>query len=222
MAKPLPMQGERSVVDHIAAGLGKVAVALRSQAWEGGTARGLTPTQGQILVLLSERGGAGMRLNEVAQALCITAATASDAVASLAEKSLLAKQRSVDDHRALVIRLTAAGRREAASTAGWIDVVKTGVRSLTPEEQAVFLRGLTKVIRSLQDQGVISVARMCASCTYFQPYVHADTSKPHHCGFVDRPMGDAHLRIDCAEFVPGSYAEGARRWDVFVSGSGGQ
>ena len=27
-------------------------------AWEGGTARGLTPTQGQILVLLSERAAA--------------------------------------------------------------------------------------------------------------------------------------------------------------------
>lgn len=222
MAKPLPMQGERSVVDHIAAGLGKVAAALRSQAWEGGTARRLTPTQGQILVLLSERGAGGMRLSEVANELCVTAATASDAVAALAGKTLVKKDRSGEDQRAVVIRLTAAGLREAANTTGWSDVVKAGIKNLTPEEQAVFLRGLTKVIRSLQEQGVISVARMCAGCAYFQPYVHADAMKPHHCGFVDQPMSDSQLRIDCAEFLFLSDPERVRRWERFVSGSGGQ
>lgn len=222
MAKPLPMQGERSVVDHIAAGLGKVAVALRSQAWEGGTARRLTPTQGQILLLLSGRGDAGMRLSEVAHELCITAPTASDAVIALARKQLVRKDRSADDQRAVVIRLTAAGWREAANTTGWSDVVKAGVNSLTSEEQAVFLRGLTKVIRSLQEQGVISVARMCVGCAYFQPYVHADARKPHHCGLVDQPMRDSQLRIDCAEFVPVSDQERGRRWERFVSGSGGE
>lgn len=222
MAKPLPMQDERSVVDHIAAGLGKVAVALRSRAWEGGTARRLTPTQGQILVLLSERGSAGMRLSDVAHELCITPPTASDAVIALARKQLVRKDRSGDDQRAVVIRLTAAGLREAAHTTGWSDVVKAGVKRLTPEEQAVFLRGLTKLIRSLQEQGVISVARMCAGCIYFQPYVHADAMKPHHCGFVDQPVSDSQLRIDCAEFIPVSDPERGRRWERFMSGSGGK
>lgn len=222
MAKPLPLYGEKSVVDHITAGLGKVAVALRSQAWEGGTARRLTPTQGQILALLAERPDAAVRLNDVARELCITAATASDALVALTGKKLVKKGRSAEDQRALTITLTAAGRREAARTTGWTDVVKAGVKSLTPEEQAVFLRGLTKVIRSLQEQGIISIARMCTGCTYFQPYVHADAASPHHCGFVDKPMGEGQLRIDCPDFVPGSVGDQAQRWQLFVSGGEGR
>ena len=95
-------------------------------------------------------------------------------------------------------------------------------RRLTPDEQAVFLRGLTKVIHSLQSQGVIAVARMCAGCTYFQPYVHADTAKPHHCGLVNKPMGEGQLRLDCPDFVPGGAVEVQRRWDVFVTGGEGR
>ena len=221
MGKQLPMQGEKTVVDHITTGLTKVAAALRSQAWEGGSARKLTPTQGQILVLLAERATQPMRLNDVARELCLTAATASDAVMTLVEKNLVRKERSPDDQRALVITLTAAGRREAQQTAGWTEVVRAGVRSLTPDEQAVFLRGLTKVMYSLQEQGVISVARMCVGCTYFQPYVHVDAARPHHCGFVNKPMGDGQLRLECPDFIPGSQPDQARRSQEFLRGGEG-
>lgn len=222
MGKPLPMHGDKSVIDHITAGLAKVAAALRSQAWEGGTARKLTPTQGQILVLLAERADQAVRLNDVATELCMTAATASDAVGALVDKKLVRKERSAKDQRALTITLTATGRREAQRTTGWTEVVKAGVKSLTPDEQTVFLRGLTKVIRSLQEQGVISVARMCAGCTYFQAYVHVDAAKPHHCGFVNKPMGEAQLRLDCPDFIAGPETEQARRWQAFLSGSEGR
>lgn len=218
MGKPLPMQGEKTVVDHITAGLGKIAAALRSQAWEGGTARKLTPTQGQILVLLAERSTKAVRLNDVASELCLTAATVSDTVITLVEKKLVKKERSNEDQRELVITLTAAGRREAQQTAGWTQVVQAGVKGLTPDEQVVFLRGLIKVMHLLQEQGVISVTRMCAGCTYFQPYVHADAARPHHCGFVNKPLGEGQLRLDCPDFLPGSEAEQPRRWQEFVSG----
>lgn len=222
MGKRLTMQGENTVVDHITAGLGRIAAALRSQAWEGGTARKLTPTQGQILGLLAERAAKAVRLNDVAVELCLTAATVTDAVMTLVEKKLVKKERSAEDQRALAITLTAAGRREAQQTAGWTEVVRAGVKGLTPDEQAVFLRGLTKVMHSLQEQGAISVTRMCAGCTYFQPYVHDDTARPHHCGFVNQPIGEGQLRLDCPDFVPGSESDQPRRWQEFVSGGEGR
>lgn len=222
MGKRLPMQGEKTIVDHITAGLGKIAVALRSQAWEGGTERKLTPTQGQILAFLAERSTEAVRLNDVAGALCLTAATVSDAVMTLVEKQLVKKQRSDKDQRALVLTLTAAGRREVRETRGWTEVVEAGVNSLTPDEQAVFLRGLTKVMHSLQQQGVISVARMCTGCTYFRPYVHADSTRPHHCEFVNKPLGEGQLRLDCPDFIPGGEVDRQRRWEVFVRGGDGQ
>jgi len=118
MGKQLPMHGEKTVVDHITVGLSKVAAALRSQAWEGGTARNLTPTQGQILGLLADRADKALRLNDVARELCLTAATASDAVITLVDKKLVKKARSSEDQRALVLTLTAAGRREAEGVTG--------------------------------------------------------------------------------------------------------
>lgn len=216
MGKRLPMQGEKSVADHITTGLTKVAAALRSQAWEGGTSRNLTPTQGQILGLLADRADQALRLNDVATELCLTAATASDAVMTLVSKKLVNKARSAEDQRVLVLTLTAAGRREAQRTTGWTEVVRAGVKSLTLDEQAVFLRGLTKVIHSLQEQGAISVVRMCAGCTYFQPYVHADAARPHHCRFVNKAIGEGQLRLDCPDFISGSEIEQLRRWQEFL------
>ncbi len=219
MSNPLPMQGEKSVIDHITVGLAKVATALRSQAWEGGMARKLTPTQGQILGFLADRAGQPVRLNDVAAELCLTAATASEAVMTLVEKKLVHKTRSEEDQRVLVITLTAAGRREAQRTTGWTEVVRAGVKSLTPDEQAVFLRGLTKVIHSLQEQGAISVVRMCAGCTYFQPYVHVDSARPHHCGLVNKAIGEGQLSLDCPDFITGAEIEQVDRWERFL-GSG--
>lgn len=66
MGKRLPMQGDKTIVDHITSGLTKVAAALRSQAWEGGTERKLTPTQGQILAFLAGRSAKAVRLNDIA------------------------------------------------------------------------------------------------------------------------------------------------------------
>lgn len=83
------------------------------------------------------------------------------------------------------------------------------------------LRGLTKVMYSLQEQGVISVARMCVGCTYFQPYVHVDAARPHHCGFVNKPMGDGQLRLECPDFIPGSQPDQARRSQEFLRGGEG-
>ena len=57
MAAPVPLRADKAIEDRITVGPGKVAVALRHQAWEGGAARNLTLTQGLILVCLMERGG---------------------------------------------------------------------------------------------------------------------------------------------------------------------
>jgi len=222
MGKQLPLLGEKSTVDHITVGLTKIATALRSQAWEGGTAQKLTPTQGQILGFLADRGAQPVRLNDVATELCLTAATASEAVMTLVEKKFVHKARSAEDQRALVITLTAAGRREAQRVTGWTQVVQAGVKSLTSDEQVVLLRGLTKVIHSLQEQGAISVVRMCAGCTYFQPHIHNDAAKPHHCGLMDKAIGEGQLRLDCPEFMQGGEFEQVRRWERFLGGGEGR
>jgi DNA-binding MarR family transcriptional regulator len=196
-------------------GLAKLGLVLRQHAWQEREQSGLTPTQGQILALVRARGRESVSLSDLARGLGVTAATASDAVSTLARKGLVAKVHAADDRRRLAVRLTAAGERLAERSGLWPDFLLETVEALAPDEQAAFLRGLTKMIHSLQERGRIPVARMCVSCRYFQPNVHPDPERPHHCAFVDAPFGDRELRLDCADHDVLPPAEAATVWAAF-------
>jgi DNA-binding MarR family transcriptional regulator len=204
---------------RLAAGLSKIGMALRAKAWEGSEASGLTPTQGQILAFLRAREPAGARLTAIAEALAVTPQTTSNAVAALIEKALLSREADATDGRAVRLRLTRAGRRAATRAAQWPDFLLGAIDALTPGEQEIFLRGLVKMIRSLQERGEIPVSRLCVSCRFFRPYAHADAAAPHHCAFVDAPFGDRHLRLDCADHAPAEAALAAANWSAFLAGA---
>lgn len=204
MELPLPRR--------IVQGLAKVSLALKTQGQASASAAGLSPTQAQILVLVA--GAEPVRLADLAETLAITPATASDAVQALAAKGLLRRRRDPADRRALALGLTPAGRRLAQELAHWPDFLAAAVESLAPAEQVIFHRALIKMIRTLQQQRRIPVARMCVDCVYFRPNVHANAAAPHHCDYVDAPFGDGELRIDCPDFSQAP-TEGA--WQHWVS-----
>jgi DNA-binding MarR family transcriptional regulator len=202
---------------RVVTGLAKIGLATKHRAWQEAGDQGLTPTQGQALALLRLRPETGMRLAELADGLAVTSATASEAVRALVAKGLVHKVRSAADARALMITLTEAGQREADRVAGWSDFLLDAVDALTPPEQAMFLRSLVKMVRTLQERGEISVTRMCVTCRFFRPNVHPNRSKPHHCAFVDAPFGDRHLRLECADHEVAPAEQAQRAWEVFAS-----
>lgn len=208
----VPALGSRMV-----AGLAKLGLATRHRAWTEAEGQGLTPTQGQILALLRSRPDTGMRITELAEALAVTAATTTVAVQALERKGLVQKSRPPQDGRARTITLTEAGEREAARAVGWSDFLLAAVDQLTPQEQEVFLRGLMKMIRALQENGEIPISRMCVTCKYFQPNVHVSATTPHHCGLVNAPFGDRHLRLDCPEHDPAPREQAERAWTRYIS-----
>jgi DNA-binding MarR family transcriptional regulator len=187
--------------DRLTTALQRIGLAVRSQSWQRARARGLTPTQAQILVLLGAEAEE-RRLGAVATALGITPATASDAVRALEQKGLVRRGRSGRDARALCLTLTAAGRRAAVRAADFGEFLGEAASQLEPDEQAAFYRGALKLIRTLQQRRQIPVSRMCLDCRFFRPNVHDDAMRPHHCALVDAPFGDAHLRIDCPDHQP--------------------
>jgi DNA-binding MarR family transcriptional regulator len=199
---------------RVTTGLAKVGIALKQQAWAEAGGRGLTPTQGQALALL-RASPAGLRLGELAGQLGVTAATTSDSVAALARKGLVTKAPVAGDGRAVLVRLTPAGVREAAAAAAWPDFLLEAVDELSADEQAAFLRALVAMIRTLQTRGRIPVARMCVSCRFFQPHRHEHPTTPHHCAFVDAPFGDGELRLDCPDHLAAPEALAARNWAAF-------
>jgi DNA-binding MarR family transcriptional regulator len=203
---------------RIAIGLTRIALALRQASWRGAGPRGLTPTQGLILTTL-HRHPRGQRLSAVAAALGVTLPSASQAVSLLVRKGLVAKRPADGDGRGRLVTLTPRGRLEARRAAGWGEAVHAAVDTLAAPEQAALLRALVKVIRALQEAGQISPSRMCVTCRYFRPRVHADPLRPHHCAFVDAAFGDRDLRVDCGDHAPASAEDAARAWETFLAAS---
>ncbi len=201
---------------RVVLGLVKVSLALKTKAWQQAGERGLTPTQGQMLALLRGRPRGTSRLSDLAAGLGVTAATASDALRSLADKGLAQKGRSGEDARSLAVTLTAKGRAEAHRAAAWPDFLIPAVGTLTAEEQATFLCLIVKMIRALQERRQIPVSRMCITCRFFRPHVHADEERPHHCDFVDAAFGDGNFRLECPEHEPATAQAAERAWRVFL------
>ncbi|MEM7352153.1 MAG: MarR family winged helix-turn-helix transcriptional regulator [Acidobacteriota bacterium] len=205
------------LAQRIAQGLSKLGTALRHQAWRKASPAGLTPTQGQILTLLSSRPG--LTLAQVAEALAVRPATASDAVKALASKGLLSKSRQAGDARQLSLHLTRDGQETAAEAVQWPEFLVEAVDELDGDERRVLLRTIVRMISALQQRGQIPTSRMCVTCHHFKPRVHQDPRRPHHCGYVDAPFGDADLRIECAEHEPATAAD-AERLAQFAFASG--
>jgi DNA-binding MarR family transcriptional regulator len=198
---------------NIATGLAKIGMVLRSEAWRRAEATGLSPTQAQILAYLVQRGPA--RVGAVADAIAVTQPTASDAVAALVRKGHAERRPDPEDARAVQLRPTDAGRRLAEELTVWPDALLGAIDALDPSEEAAFVRGLVKMIRTLQERGAIPVQRMCVSCRHFRPNAHSDAARPHHCAFVDAAFGDAALRLDCGDHVVADASVQLESWTRF-------
>jgi DNA-binding MarR family transcriptional regulator len=192
----------------------RLSTAMRSQAWEWAEGAGLTPTQGEILVLLMQRKGP-MRLGEIARETALTAATTSDAVSTLESKGLVEKRRALDDGRALAVRLTARGRTAAKRAAQWPDFLAKAVSTLREDEQALFYRTLLKTVRQLEEQEDIPSHRMCLTCTHFEPSKNPKKT-PHHCALLDLKMSDTDVRLDCSVQETADVATQKKNWKIYA------
>lgn len=200
--------------DRVAVALAKIGLALRTHAWDEAGRRGLTPTQGQVLTVVRARGA--LRIGALAAELGVTAPTVSDAVAALEAKRLVTRRADPADRRATEVRLTPAGHDVAGAAAAWPEAIAIAVADLDAAEQAVLLKGLLGVIRALQRRGRIPVARMCVTCRYFAPDAHPGSDHPHHCRFVDAPLADGSLRVDCDDFEPAEDEQAQDAWTVLA------
>lgn len=181
--------------EQVSFGLARIAAVARRDDWRAGELEGLTPTQGDILRLLLQRPD-GLRLTALAALLQISQPTASDAVTALVRKNLIQKDTDPDDARAALLRVTRTGRALAKR---WPLSFGAIVEALPTADQAALLGIVMRAILTLQRQGAIAPQRMCHSCRYFAPNAHVGRNRPHHCRFINTAIGEADLRVDCAE-----------------------
>jgi DNA-binding MarR family transcriptional regulator len=191
------------VSNKLLSGLNRIGLAMRSAAWGDATESGLTPTQSQILAFIAARAAQNPRSGDAADALGITPQTASVAIAALIAKGLVSKVPDANDRRASALKLTRQGEVAARVAAQWPDFLLGAMEELDRDERALFLRILIKLIRRLQVDGRIVPQRLCVTCAHFQPNAHShNPAGPHHCAYVDAPLAETDLRVDCGEHSP--------------------
>lgn len=142
------------------------------------------------------------RVGELARRFDLAAATVSDAVGTLVEKGLVAKEPDPSDRRARVLTLTDDGAATAEYLGDWAGAVREALSSVPDEEKAVVMETLMDLIASLEQRGVITIARMCRTCRFFGEDAHVDPSAPHHCNLLDMRLAPEDLRVDCPEHEP--------------------
>jgi DNA-binding MarR family transcriptional regulator len=201
---------------HLATGLEKIGLAMKSRTWRREGRAGLGPLQRQVLALLRSKPDQSAQVSAIAEELVVRLPTASEAVATLERKRLVKRRRSMRDGRIVTVELTARGARACAPAGGMPNQLAAAVGALSTHEQVSLLKSLMKVIRALQDRGEISVARMCLSCRYFRPHQYEDAEQPHHCDYVNAPFGDQALRLQCAEYEPASVSQARDLWTKFT------
>ena len=188
-------QDTAALTTQLAAGLEKIGLAMKSRTWRREGRAGLGPLQRQVLTLLRSKPDQRATISTVANELVVRLPTASEVIATLERKQLVRRRRDMSDGRVVTAQLTAKGNR-----------------SCTPSEQVTLLRSLVKMIRSLQEQGEITSARMCVSCHSFRPNQHDNLERPHHCTYLNVPLGERSLRLDCSVYEPASTTQVNEAW----------
>jgi DNA-binding MarR family transcriptional regulator len=214
---PLEDQTE-PLTRRVATGLGKIGLAIKSRAWKEAGARRITPLQAQTLTILRMRPKGTATVSEIGEELAVALPTASEVLRVLEQRGLIKKERSRADARTVMVSLTARGRRKADVAAGWPDFLAAAAGVLSPAEQESLLRALIKMIRTLQEQGDIPIAKMCVSCQFFLPNAHDDKESPHHCNLVNAPFGDRLLRIECPDHRVAEKKDRDLIWERFMNG----
>lgn len=209
--KPSAWSATPAISERIVSAISRIANVLRSGAWQFATAEGLNPTQVDMLQLLLSRDG-GVRLSWIAQQIGVTAASASDSVASLVAKKLVEKGRASDDGRAIAINLTIEGRRLAKKINGAMSFAFDAVSELPDASQEALFKGLLETIGKLQQSERFPEIRACVTCQHFVANKYKNAKAPHHCQLVDAPLPQMLLRLDCEEHVAAGAATTTANW----------
>lgn len=193
---------QKNVESRIVAALERISQTVRILLWEVAKEHGLSPIQIQFLIFLNTHPKERCRVSRLAQEFGLTQATVSDAIRVLMKKGLMSKKPSELDGRASTLELTSSGKRLAVKLSGWQTVITEQMTQFSPEVKETVMIFLMEHIALLQRAGIISIAKMCITCSFFQRDAHRGSRKPHHCRLTDRPIGNWELKFDCDKHTP--------------------
>ncbi len=185
---------DKAIEAKILVALERISEAFRVLLWKEGKEHGLSPIQIQILIFLRYHTAAQCTVSYLAQEFNLTKATVSDSVKVLLQKGLIQKQAAASDSRSFTIVLTKAGKKIAGNAAHFAAAIEAPLGSLSTGQKEAMFAGLIRLIRDLNQQGIISSQRMCQSCAN-----HEMRDGEHYCKLLQTRLMPHELRLDCSE-----------------------
>lgn len=185
-----------SIESKIVASLERVAQAFRVLLWQESKEFSLSPIQVQVLIFLLHHSEEKRKVSYLADEFNMTKATISDTVKTLGQKNLITREYRQDDARSYSINLTEKGRDIAGKTSFFTKEIRTPIDKLHQDDKENLLLSLLNIIRHLNRSEVITIQRMCLSCSYYRS---SDKGQKHFCKLLNQDLHPTDLRIDCPE-----------------------
>ena len=182
----------------IIAALERVSQAFRVLLWNESKEFSLSPIQVQVLIFLLHHSDEKRKVSYLANEFNMTKATISDTIKTLEQKGLITKTYESHDTRSYTIHLSQKGKGVAQKTALFTSEIQTPIDKLHPSDKENLLLSLIGIIHHLNKTGIITIQRMCFTCSYYRPPQGEAT---HFCQLLNSKLADTELRIDCPEHV---------------------
>ena len=195
MKSPFNLDHQNSSIESkIVVALERISEAFRVLLWNESKENSLSPIQIQILIFLRFHSEDKCKVSYLADEFNMTKATISDSVKVLLKKELIQKFTNPSDTRSYLIGLTDKGKQVAEKSSNFTFNIQKPLTTLPEEQKKEILAGLLKVIYQLNQTGVITIQRMCFTCSYYER-----TNNKHFCKLLQAKLTSKELRVDCPE-----------------------
>jgi DNA-binding MarR family transcriptional regulator len=184
----------QKIESRIVVALERISEAFRVLLWNESKENSLSPIQIQILIFIHFHTFEKCKVGYLADEFNMTKATISDSVRVLLAKELVVKETDPIDTRSYSISLTDEGKNIAKKASFFASSIEQPIEKLTQEQKTIMLNGLLKLIYDLNKSGIITIQRMCFTCSYYN-----SKNGIHYCNLLKTKLAESEIRVDCPE-----------------------
>lgn len=184
----------QKIESRIVVTLERISEAFRVLLWNESKENSLSPIQIQILIFIHFHSLEKCKVGYLADEFNMTKATISDSVRVLLSKELVAKETDPIDTRSYSLLLTDEGKKVAKKASLFASSIEQPIEKLTQEQKTIMLNGLLKLIFDLNKSGIITIQRMCFTCSYYNT-----ENGIHYCNLLKTKLAESEIRVDCPE-----------------------
>lgn len=185
----------QKIESRIVVALERISEAFRVLLWNEGKENSLSPIQIQILIFIYFHSQEKCKVGYLADEFNMTKATISDSVKILISKGLVDKKTDPDDSRSFTLSLTSEGKKTAEKVSFFASSIEQPLEKLTEEQKSIMLNGLLKLIYDLNKSGIITIQRMCFTCSFYN-----SENGVHYCNLLKTKLAESEIRVDCPEY----------------------